>query len=275
MRSFKSRFVWLLAALLAVSSCASTDDEPESGGRTRGAAVTEQEPEDLFLLEVRASDHRAIRGNSDQELLDLGRDACNSYRDYGTSQQYWRGVYDAAYGQLTDLPDDLDEPPKELLLSYIDVLHMGATATICPQHASSARTVIAALGAYISEDAPAETFPTTGAIVVVSPLLMTDWQGQACVAAGEFVDLREGAQVQILGPAGEVVALSELNASAYVSAPMACFWTFTAEVPAGLGFYRVSVLDRWSSDVVSEEELATDGVQIYAEPAEPLIDLTP
>lgn len=78
-------------------------------------------------------------------------------------------------------------------------------------------------------------------------------QGEACVASGEFFDVQEGAQARVLGPADEVVALLELG-PAQLGDDGACYWLFTGQVEAGLGFYSVSVLD-WQSEVYAEDDL--------------------
>lgn len=110
-----------------------------------------------------------------------------------------------------------------------------------------------------------------GGIGVPSAYVVPNILGEACVASGEFYEIKEGAQVKVLGPSDEVVGLTRLNAAQYDEPSGQCFWLFTTDVPKGLGFYSVTVLD-WSSEIVTEGDLLD--VVIAPKPSKPLIDLS-
>lgn len=66
-----------------------------------------------------------------------------------------------------------------------------------------------------------------------------------CRGKGGYVDLRIGAEVVVSDNAGATIGLTQLrDASLVTDGGYHCVWTFTADVPAGKGFYGVEVTHR-------------------------------
>lgn len=82
-----------------------------------------------------------------------------------------------------------------------------------------------------------------------------------CTAHSEYVDVKEGAQVQVVDGAGAVVAVATLGTGKRYGDTEDCVWEFTVTAASGGGFYGARLED-WESDLVAEADLGTNLVAI-------------
>jgi hypothetical protein len=68
--------------------------------------------------------------------------------------------------------------------------------------------------------------------------------GQPCTTVGGYQDIAEGAAVVVSDSAGKTVALGRLGPGKGVLGNNDCGFSFTVNVPAGLGFYGIEVSHR-------------------------------
>lgn len=129
---------------------------------------------------------------------------------------------------------------------------------------------VAACGGSSADDAAspaAEATPTTEMLTAditltsSTPVTLGYVDGDECGGMGNDA-MEEGKQYRIEG-GGETLVLGELPAGVAVDVPSGvdCYFEFTAEVPAGLGFYTIDMGEFQGSMEVSEQDLAS-GVQI-------------
>jgi hypothetical protein len=97
-----------------------------------------------------------------------------------------------------------------------------------------------------------EVLTISGALAVAPAYAITSPESDTCLAMNPYVDFRSAGQVTIADADGTTVGLSDLMEP--VSLEGGCVRWFTAEVPAGGGFYTAAVGD-WTSETYVESAL--------------------
>lgn len=88
--------------------------------------------------------------------------------------------------------------------------------------------------------------------------------GDTCVTTGGFTDVSQGAAVTIGGPDGKTLAVTALSAGKVTGqggSVASCMFDFSADVPAGLSEYTVTVSHR-GTQVFTEEQVRSGDVEL-------------
>lgn len=78
--------------------------------------------------------------------------------------------------------------------------------------------------------------------------------GQDCVGYEDYEEIEKGVQVLIEGAASNIVGVAQLGDAQFIEPAKECVWEFSAEVPAGEGFYSARIEGFGVSQVVSEDD---------------------
>ncbi|MEU7026533.1 hypothetical protein AB0A60_07525 [Streptomyces sp. NPDC046275] len=108
------------------------------------------------------------------------------------------------------------------------------------------------------EPADEKTFSTSGTLTLVDSSFSRLEEGEACTGLDGYSDIRQGAQVNVTGADGTLVATSELGSG--TKTVLGCEFPFSVEgIPQGSKFYTVEVSHRGGL-TQTEAELRSGGL---------------